>query len=412
MIKLTGKYNSCKIFTDIVDNNTISHIMTFLNQKSLKGSKIRIIPDCHDGKGAVIGTTMTITDKVIPNVVGVDIGCGMYTAKLKERRIECPKLDSVIHSMIPSGGAIRDSVHKYANNTRIKELRCIGNSNCHVSIPVAEASIGTLGGGNHFIEVDADKNGEKYLVVHTGSRRLGKDIADYYQQLAYEELTNTGEKAKRIFKEMQAALIAELKAKGRTKDIQAELAKLKVEQKHTDIPYELAYLEGSLFYDYIHDMQIAQEYAYWNRKAIIDTIVKAMKWNIVDEFETIHNYIDTKNMILRKGSISARDGEKVLIPINMRDGSVIAIGKGNPDYNYSAPHGAGRLLSRSAAKESIGMDAFRESMNGIYTTSVCRSTIDESPMAYKPIDSILSNIQETVNVVAIIKPIYNFKASE
>lgn len=211
---------------------------------------------------------------------------------------------------------------------------------------------------------------------------------------------------------MQAALIAELKAKGRTKDIQAELAKLKVEQKHTDIPYELAYLEGSLFYDYIHDMQIAQEYAYWNRKAIIDTIVKAMKWNIVDEFETIHNYIDTKNMILRKGSISARDGEKVLIPINMRDGSVIAIGKGNPDYNYSAPHGAGRLLSRSAAKESIGMDAFRESMNGIYTTSVCRSTIDESPMAYKPIDSILSNIQETVNVVAIIKPIYNFKASE
>ena len=227
MIKLTGKYNSCKIFTDIVDNNTISHIMTFLNQKSLKGSKIRIMPDCHDGKGAVIGTTMTITDKVIPNVVGVDIGCGMYTAKLKERRIECPKLDSVIHSMIPSGGAIRDSVHKYANNTRIKELRCIGNSNCHVSIPVAEASIGTLGGGNHFIEVDADKNGEKYLVVHTGSRRLGKDIADYYQQLAYEELTNTGEKAKRIFKEMQAALIAELKAKGRTKDIQAELAKLK-----------------------------------------------------------------------------------------------------------------------------------------------------------------------------------------
>lgn len=276
----------------------------------------------------------------------------------------------------------------------------------------SDASIGTLGGGNHFIEVDVDKNGEKYLVVHTGSRRLGKDIADYYQQLAYEELTNTGEKAKRILKEMQATLIAELKEHGRSKDIQTELARLKVEQKHTDIPYELAYLEGVLFDDYIHDMQIAQEYAYWNRKAIIDTIVKAMKWHIVEEFETIHNYIDTENMILRKGSISARDGEKVLIPINMRDGSIIAIGKGNPDYNYSAPHGAGRLLSRSVAKESIGMDEFRKSMNGIYTTSVCKSTIDESPMAYKSIDSILSNIQDTVNVVDIVKPVYNFKASE
>lgn len=412
MIELTGKYNSCKIFTDVVDNNTISHILAFLNQESLEGSKIRIMPDCHDGKGAVIGTTMTINDKVIPNVVGVDIGCGMHTAKLKERRIEFPKLDSVIHSMIPSGGTIRDSVHKYANNTRIEDLRCLGRSNCHVSIPVADTSIGTLGGGNHFIEVDVDKNGEKYLVVHTGSRRLGKDIADYYQQLAYEELTNTGEKAKKIFKEMQESLIAEMKKSGRTKDIQTELAKLKVERKHTDIPYELAYLEGALFDDYIHDMQIAQEYAYWNRKAIIDTIVKAMKWHIVDEFETINNYIDTDNMILRKGSISARDGEKVLIPINMRDGSIIAIGKGNPDYNYSAPHGAGRLLSRSAAKESIGMDEFRKSMNGIYTTSVCKSTIDESPMAYKSIDSILSNIQDTVDVVDIIKPVYNFKASE
>ena len=412
MIELTGKYNSCKIFTDVVDNNTISHILAFLNQESLEGSKIRIMPDCHDGKGAVIGTTMTINDKVIPNVVGVDIGCGMHTAKLKERRIEFPKLDSVIHSMIPSGGTIRDSVHKYANNTRIEDLRCLGRSNCHVSIPVADTSIGTLGGGNHFIEVDVDKNGEKYLVVHTGSRRLGKDIADYYQQLAYEELTNTGEKAKKIFKEMQESLIAEMKKSGRTKDIQTELAKLKVERKHTDIPYELAYLEGALFDDYIHDMQIAQEYAYWNRKAIIDTIVKAMKWHIVDEFEIIHNYIDTDNMILRKGSISARDGEKVLIPINMRDGSIIAIGKGNPDYNYSAPHGAGRLLSRSAAKESIGMDEFRKSMNGIYTTSVCKSTIDESPMAYKSIDSILSNIQDTVDVVDIIKPVYNFKASE
>lgn len=412
MIELKGKYNSCKIFTDVVDANTISHIMAFLNQECLAGSKIRIQADCHDGKGAVIGTTMTIKDTVIPNVVGVDIGCGMHTAKLKETRIEFPKLDSVIKKNIPSGGNIRTSAHKYASKLRLDELRCLGKTNCHVSIPVAEASIGTLGGGNHFIEVDKDKDGNKYLVVHTGSRRLGKDIAEYYQDIAYQELTNTGEKAKRLLKEKQEALIKEYKATGRQKELQEALSKLRIQKKHTDIPYELAYIKGSLFDDYIHDMEIAQEYAYWNRKAIIDTIVNEMKWHIVDEFETIHNYIDTKNMILRKGSISAQLGEKVLIPINMRDGSIIAIGKGNEDYNYSAPHGAGRLISRSVAKESIGMKEFKESMKGIYTTCVNRSTIDESPMAYKDINSIIENIHDTVDIVDIIKPVYNFKACE
>ena len=412
MIELKGKYNSAKIFTDVVDNSTISHIMAFLNQESLAGSKIRIMADCHDGKGAVIGTTMTIKDKVIPNVVGVDIGCGMHTAILKENRIEFPKLDSVIRKNIPSGGNIRTTPHKYAKNIRVDELRCIGKTNCHVSIPVAEASIGTLGGGNHFIEVDTDDEGNKYLVVHTGSRRLGKDIAEYYQDLAYQELTNTGEKAKKLLKEKQDALIKEYKKVGRAKDIEKALKEIRIEKQHTEIPYELAYLEGSLFDDYIHDMRIAQEYAYWNRKAIIDTIVKEMKWHIVDEFETIHNYIDLGNMILRKGSISAQLGERVLIPINMRDGSIIAVGKGNDDYNFSGPHGAGRLMSRSAAKENIGMTEFRESMQGIYTTCVNKSTIDESPMAYKPIESILENIKDTVEVEKIIKPVYNFKASE
>lgn len=412
MIELKGKYNSCKIFTDVVDANTISHIMAFLNQEYLAGSKIRIQANCHNGKGAVIGTTMTIHDTVIPNVVGVDIGCGMHTAKLKEKRIEFPKLDSVIKKNIPSGGNIRTSTHKYASKLRLNELRCLGKTNCHVRIPVAEASIGTLGGGNHFIEVDEDKDGNKYLVVHTGSRRLGKDIAEYYQDIAYQELTNTGEKAKMLLKEKQDALIKEYKAAGRQKELQGALAEIRIEKKNTDIPYELAYLEGSLFDDYIHDMEIAQEYAYWNRKAIIDTIASEMKWHIVDEFETIHNYIDTKNMILRKGSISAQLGEKVLIPINMRDGSIIAIGKGNEDYNYSAPHGAGRLMSRSTARESIGMKEFKESMKGIYTTCVNRSTIDESPMAYKDINSIIENIQDTVDIVDIIKPVYNFKACE
>lgn len=412
MIELKGKYNSCKIFTDVVDANTISHIMAFLNQECLDGSKIRIMPDTHDGKGAVIGTTMTIHDTVIPSVVGVDISCGMHTAKLKEKRIEFPKLDSVIKKNIPSGGNIRTSAHKYASKLRLNELRCLGKTNCHVSIPVAEDSIGTLGGGNHFIEVDEDKDGNKYLVVHTGSRRLGKDMAEYYQDVAYQELTNTGEKAKRLLKDKQDALIKEYKAAGRQKEIQKALAEIRIEKKNTDVPYELAYLEGSLFDDYIHDMEIAQEYAYWNRKAIIDTIVSEMKWHIVDEFETIHNYIDTKNMILRKGSISAQLGEKVLIPINMRDDSIIAIGKGNEDYNYSAPHGAGRLMSRSVAKESIGMKEFKESMKGIYTTCVNRSTIDESPMAYKDINSIIENIQDTVDIVDIIKPVYNFKACE
>lgn len=374
MFELKGKYNDCKVFTDNVDETCIGQLITLLNQESLQDSIIRIMPDAHAGAGCVIGTTMTVTDKVIPNLVGIDIGCGMYTVKLKEKRIELPKLDSIIRKRIPSGGNIhvRSGQHKYSKNIDIEQLLCLGKSNCKVSEATAVCSVGTLGGGNHFIEIDKDEDSNLYLVVHTGSRRLGKAVAEYYQKKAFEELS-----------------------------------------KLLSIPYELAYCEGILYDDYIHDMKIVQEYAYWNRKAIADTIIKEMKLHTVEEFETIHNYIDMEHMILRKGAVSAREEEKILIPMNMRDGSLLCMGKGNEDWNYSAPHGAGRLMSRSQAKENITLSAFKKTMKeaDIYSTSVTRDTIDESPFAYKPMEEIVENIKDTVEIINVIRPIYNFKAS-
>lgn len=374
MFELEGKYNDCKVFTDNVDETCIGQLITLLNQESIQDSIIRIMPDAHAGAGCVIGTTMTITDKVIPNLVGVDIGCGMYTVKLKEKRIELPKLDSIIRKRIPSGGNIhvRSGQHKYAKNIDIEQLLCLGKNNCKVSEAIAVCSVGTLGGGNHFIEIDKDEDSNLYLVVHTGSRRLGKAVAEYYQKRAFEELS-----------------------------------------KLLSIPYELAYCVGTLYDDYIHDMKIVQEYAYWNRKAIADTIIKEMKLHTVEEFETIHNYIDMEHMILRKGAVSARKEEKILIPMNMRDGSLLCMGKGNEDWNYSAPHGAGRLMSRSQAKENITLSAFKKTMKeaDIYSTSVTRDTIDESPFAYKPMEEIVENIKDTVEIINVIRPIYNFKAS-
>ena len=398
MIELRGKHNNCKVFTDNIDNETIGQLIALMNQSSVAGSQIRIMPDTHAGKGCVIGTTMTISNKVIPNLVGVDIGCGMAVAELKETRIDLPKLDSVINKKVPSGFSIRDKAHKFLRNIDLEELYCYKN----INIDRAEKSLGTLGGGNHFIEVDTNENGQLYLVVHTGSRNLGKQAAEYYQDLAWKSLKN-GNKG-----ELIKAKIEELKAAGRQSEIEAEITK--IQSTIESVPKELAYCEGELFDKYIHDMKITQEYAYWNREAILDTIVDEMHLHVVEQWQTIHNYIDTENMILRKGSVSAQAGEKLIIPINMRDGSLICIGKGNPDWNYSAPHGMGRSMSRSTAKSSINMMEYKKSMEGIYTTCINKDTIDEAPMAYKNKDEVIANMLNSVDVVEIIKPIYNFKA--
>lgn len=398
MIELSGKYSSAKVFTDVIEPDAISQIITLCSQELSKDSKIRIMPDVHSGTGCTIGTTVTITDKAVPNMVGVDIGCGMETVKIKEKHIELQKLDKLIYEKIPSGFGIRNTPHRYAEKIPLENLYCIE----HIDLEKAEKSIGTLGGGNHFIEADKASDGSIYIVVHSGSRHLGVEVAKYYQNEAYKRLNKTS-------KSDIDELVARLKSEGKTKNIQQEIKKL-VNTKTTNIPKHLAYAEGELFEQYIHDMKIVQEFALVNRQAMITEIIKGMKLHITEQFSTIHNYIDTDNMILRKGAVSAQSGEKLIIPINMRDGSLICTGKGNPDWNFSAPHGAGRLMSRSQAKQSFTVSEYKKQMKGIYSTSINSSTLDECPMAYKNINDILENISDTVTVDDIIKPIYNFKA--
>ncbi|HHW30673.1 MAG TPA: RtcB family protein [Clostridiaceae bacterium] len=367
MIEVKGKYNTAKVFTDNLESEAMAQIMELCNQEFVEDSVIRIMPDAHAGAGCTIGTTMTISDKIVPNLVGVDIGCGMETIKLKQKDINFEKLDKVIYNNIPSGFDIRKKQHKYTENIDFESLAC----KKYVNLERARLSVGTLGGGNHFIEVNKSNDGTLYLVVHSGSRHLGKQAAEYYQELAYKELAGT-----------------------------------------VKISKQLAYVQGKSYNNYLHDMKIIQQYAVFNRKAIVEEIINRMELEIEEQFTTIHNYIDLDSMILRKGAISARKGERVLIPINMRDGSLICIGKGNKDWNYSAPHGAGRLMSRRKAKETISLEEFRKTMEGIYTTTVNRSTLDECALAYKPMDEIINNIQDTVEIVDIIKPLYNFKAAE
>ncbi len=400
MLILNGRYNSAKVFTDVIDQSSIAQIIELCNQSITENSQIRIMPDVHAGKGCTIGTTMTVTDKAIPNLVGVDIGCGMETVKLKEKHIEPQKLDKLIYKVIPSGFSIRKKRHRYIEKINLAELYCSE----HVNIDRAELSMGTLGGGNHFIEADKGSDGSIYIVIHSGSRHLGVETAKYYQEQAYNNLNRSSQAD-------VAELIARLKAEGKNKQIESEIKKLK-NTKTTDIPKHLAYTEGRLFEQYIHDMKIVQEFARLNRLAMMDEIIKGMGLHVVEQFTTIHNYIDTESMILRKGAVSAKEGERLLIPINMRDGSLICIGKGNPDWNYSAPHGAGRLMSRSQAKQSFTVSEYKKQMKGIYTTSVNSGTLDECPMAYKSVDDIIDNITETAEIVDVIKPIYNFKAGE
>lgn len=368
MIELQGKYNTAKLFTDTAEQSAITQIEHLLNQEFMAGSKIRIMPDVHAGMGCTIGTTMTITDKIVPNLVGVDIGCGMETVLLKDKRVELAQLDKVVYQYVPSGFDIRQTPHHFNDAINLTALRCAK----HVDLNRAALSIGTLGGGNHFIELGRDDEGRLYLVIHSGSRNLGKQVCDYYQNAAANSLGRTGKGDDRV----------------------------------------LAYVEGELFNNYLHDMAIVQQYADLNRKAIVREMEKRMKLKITEQFTTIHNYIDIDNRILRKGAISAQKGERLLIPMNMRDGSLICTGKGNADWNYSAPHGAGRIMSRMAAKESITLTQYEKTMKGVYTTTVNRSTIDEAPFAYRSMEEIVANIGDTANIVSVIRPLYNFKAGE
>ncbi len=406
MLEVTGSYNTAKVYTESVDEKSLQQIQTLCNQEFTEGSKIRLMPDVHAGAGCTIGTTMTIRDKIVPNLVGVDIGCGMETLMIHKdsdasRNFNPAVLDSIIRKNIPCGFDIRKFPHKYVDEVEWSSIKGKYTKNR------ARLSLGTLGGGNHFIEADRDEDGNLYIVVHSGSRHAGLEIAEYYQEMAWKQL-NGNTKA-----EIEA-MISELKAQGRQSEIASVYAEMTTQIK-TAIPKDLAYVEGYLFDDYINDMRIMQHFARLNRKAMIDVIsigLHLKEEEIVDQFTTIHNYIDTENMILRKGAVSAQKGEKLLIPINMRDGSLVCIGKGNEDWNCSAPHGAGRIMSRTKAKQQLSLEEFKAEMSGIYSTTVSLDTLDEAPMAYKTMDDIVSNIGPTADIVNIIKPIYNFKAAD
>lgn len=368
MIEVRGEYGRAIVYTDSLEKSAEGQIKAFCNQPFSADSKIRIMPDVHAGKGCTIGTTMTITDKVVPNIVGVDIGCGMLVVKLKEKRIDLPKLDSFIKENIPHGRDVRQRPHRSHGRLDLYNLKCVKKLN----LRRAAESLGTLGGGNHFIEIDSDGE-DLYLVIHTGSRNLGLKVAEYYQKIAYKECGG---------------------------------------KEQTEIPYELAYLTGENLENYLYDMDFMQRFADLNRTIIKEVILDGMHLKEVDSFTTIHNYINMEDMILRKGAVSAKKGERLIIPMNMRDGSLICTGLGNCDWNKSAPHGAGRIMSRKEAMDSFTLSAYKEAMKGIYTTSVNRETLDEAPFVYKPMEEIIGNISDTVTIDKIIKPIYNFKASE
>lgn len=394
-----------KIYADIIEDAAKEQIDLLLSQEAFKDAKVRIMPDVHAGKGCVIGFTADLGDKVIPNIVGVDIGCGMYVQDLGQIDIDFQKLDRVIKQNIPSGLSVRNSV---LVPFPLRTLRCFKYLE---NVERLEKSLGTLGGGNHFIEIDENKTGFKFLVIHTGSRNLGLQVAKHYQNLAIAECNNHTRKVN----EKQAQLIMEYRRLGKEQEIEQAIKELKKDYYSTafNIPKELCYLEGENAEDYLHDMKICQAWASLNRKAIAEVLTSKMGWknDAWSRFEVIHNYIDEDNMV-RKGAISAKVNQPVLIPINMRDGCILGVGKGNEDWNYSAPHGAGRLMSRAAAKANISLEEFKSSMENVYTSTVDMSTIDEAPMAYKPKESILNHIRETVKVIDIWKPIYNFKAGE
>lgn len=398
MFEIKGKVNTAICYATVVEDEAIEQIRRMCDYPMSEGSQIRIMPDVHYGKGCTIGTTMTISDKAVPNVVGVDIGCGMYTVNLGHQEIDFEKLDEVCHA-IPHGNDVWNERHMKFDLTRLECYRQLKDSKR------LERSIGTLGGGNHFIEIDVASDGTKYLVIHSGSRNLGTQVAGIYQQLAID--LNKGIEP---YLEAREELIRTYKEQGRRGEIEAALKQLKWDKQAMTIPMDLCFVYGKYLDQYLHDVEICQEFALLNREKMAEIILKECGLTATDGFHTIHNYIDTKEMILRKGSIAAHKGEKVLIPINMRDGSVLAVGKGNPEWNYSAPHGAGRIMSRSKAKSTLNMEEYKETMKGIYTTSVTTATIDEAPMAYKSLEDIIDVIRDSVDIIEIMKPIYNFKS--
>lgn len=418
MLEVKGKNGLAKIFTDIIDEQTIAQVIGILNSPITEGAQVRIMPDCHAGAGCVVGTTMTLTKKVCPNIVGVDIGCGMLVLKFGKIDIDLNAFDKACH-MIASGFDVNDysndNVKLFNQNEKfLKQLKCYENLKDKVRLA---NSLGSLGGGNHFIELNKDEEDNIYLVIHTGSRNLGLQVAKYYQSVAEESLNSC--------RKEREELINSLKRQGREKEIQEALKNFS--SSKPKISKDMAYLEDKDLEDYAFDMEITTKFASKNREQLAKNILQNYVELSCDKtlhkyinnlfqnedcFETIHNYINFEDKIIRKGSISAHKGEKVIIPINMRDGSLIAIGKGNSDYNYSAPHGAGRIMSRSEARNLINLEEYKDSMKDIFSSTVNLSTIDEAPFAYKPIESILENIKDTVDVIKIIKPIYNFKASD
>ena len=402
MLEIRGKVNTAICYAKIVEEEAIGQIRRMCDYEFTEGSRIRIMPDVHAGKGCTIGTTMTVIDKAVPNVVGVDIGCGMYTVELGKAPVDFEKLDEAAH-YIPSGMNTWDERKEHFDLTALACFRDLKQTRR------LERSLGTLGGGNHFIEIDEAADGTKYLVIHSGSRNLGKQVAEHYQQLAIE--LNRGIDDYLLQRD---EIIRTLKEQGRKDEIQEALKNLKWDKyrKETSIPEDLCFLYGRHLEAYLHDVEICQQFARRNREKMAEILLERTGIAGGEAFHTIHNYIDTEEMILRKGAIAAHKGEKVLIPINMRDGSVLAVGKGNPEWNYSAPHGAGRLMSRKVAKTTLSLEEYEASMKGIYTTSVNRATLDEAPMAYKSLEDIIDVIRESVDVIDVMKPVYNFKASD
>lgn len=399
MTEIIGKVNKALCFATVIEDAAIEQIRRMCDYAFTEGSRIRIMPDVHAGKGCTIGTTMTVTDKAVPNVVGVDIGCGMYTVNLGKANIDMEQMDAAAH-FIPSGTDVWEGRKERFD---LLDLRCYRELR---DVRRLERSLGTLGSGNHFIEIDQAADGTRFLVIHSGSRNLGKQVAEHYQRLAIDL-----NKGKEEYLRKKDALIAEYKAAGRRSEIQEALKELKWENREATIPEDLCFVYGEYLEDYLHDVEICQRFARRNRELMAEVILGRLGLEAQDAFHTVHNYIDTGEMILRKGAIAAHEGERVLIPINMRDGSVLAVGRGNPEWNFSAPHGAGRIMSRTAARENLDMEEYRREMAGIYTTSVNEKTLDEAPMAYKSLRDIIDVIRDSVDVIEVLKPIYNFKAN-
>ncbi|MEK4078593.1 RtcB family protein [Solibacillus sp. FSL K6-1126] len=397
MIKVNGKYTNAKIYTNTPQEAAIQQIDELVNQSFMVGTKVRIMPDYHAGKGCVIGTTIQLNDRVVPNLVGVDVGCGVLVSEIGKDAIDFNELDTVIRRFVPSGNEIHETAIKIKDAERFENENFIARG---LQNEYTGRSLGTLGGGNHFIELAKDETGIHYLLIHTGSRYVGAKVANWHQKRAFESLQ----------REDLTERIAALKEAGNSKDIQKMIKAYKNE--NPVVPKDLAYLEGDLFQAYIADMKLAQRFAYENRMHIAKTIAEHMKWEFAEQFDSVHNYIDTDAMILRKGAVRAAKDEKLVIPMNMRDGSLICIGKGNVDWNEFAPHGAGRIYSRTAAMKNLSMDDFKQTMQGIWTTSVSEETLDEAPMAYKPMQEIVEQIGETVTIQRHVTPVYNFKASD